>query len=153
MLQRVIAASEAPGARRWLKQAYYGALSALQPVLDPGPPRPTRFWANMERLGWHRPLLYLYSADDPLCDGTRVDALVAEKRRRGHDVRARRWARSGHVAHLRHHSQEYKAILLHFLASLPRGGGTTAGVAASIAERADGSGSRRAASGPPRARL
>jgi hypothetical protein len=153
MLQRVIAASEPPSARRWLKSTYFSALSALQPVLDPGPPRPARFWANMERLGWGRPLLYLYSVDDPLCDAARVDALVAEKRRRGHDVRARRWTRSGHVSHLRHHTQEYKAILQHFLASLQRSDPLTA--AAGTAERAGGSSrsSVLAPSAAPRARL
>lgn len=117
MMQKVIAASEPPSMRRRLKSSYYAAMSALQPLLHPrSPPRFQQFWGNMERLSWGRPLLFLYSADDPLCDAAKVDELVAEKRRRGQDVKARKWERSGHVAHLRHHSDEYTDLLLQFLA-------------------------------------
>jgi pimeloyl-ACP methyl ester carboxylesterase len=117
MMQKVIAASEPPSMRRRLKSSYFAAMSALQPLLHPrSPPRFQQFWGNMERLSWGRPLLFLYSADDPLCDAAKVDELVAEKRRRGQDVKARKWERSGHVAHLRHHSDEYTDLLLQFLA-------------------------------------
>lgn len=49
---------------------------------------------------------------------TQVSELVAEKRRRGHDVRARCWQNSEHVAHMRHHRREYSDLLLGFLAEL-----------------------------------
>lgn len=129
-LQRVIAASEPPSLRRWLKTSYYAALTRLGPLLSGGgPPRFEAFWQNMERLDW-APCLFLYSADDPLCDGAKVDELVVAKRRRGQDVHAHRWERSGHVSHLRHHTQEYTALLLHFLASLPAAHGAAAGAGA-----------------------
>ena len=63
--------------------------------------------------------LYLYSADDPLCDATHLDSLVASRRQAGADVAAARWERSQHVGHLVKHYEEYCAALLGFLRSLP----------------------------------
>ena len=63
--------------------------------------------------------LYLFSADDPLCDAAKLDALVASRRQAGADVAATRWERSQHVGHLVQHYKEYSAALLGFLHSLP----------------------------------
>ena len=63
--------------------------------------------------------LYLYSADDPLCDAAKLDVLVASRRQAGADVAATRWERSQHVGHLVKHYSEYRAALLRFLQSLP----------------------------------
>jgi hypothetical protein len=63
--------------------------------------------------------LYLYSADDPLCDAAKLDALVASRRQAGADVAATRWERSQHVGHLVKHYKEYSSALLGFLQSLP----------------------------------
>jgi len=125
-LQRVIAQTEPPSLARSAKSAYYSAATAL----FSGRQRHLAFWENMLRLGWGRPLLYLYSADDPLCDGSKVDELLQQKRAAGQRVSARRWQKSGHVMHFRHHREEYTALLLGFLAE------AAADVAADVA--ADG---------------
>ena len=111
-LQRVLGAAEPPSLSRWLKMSYYEVTTRLRPH------RYLNFWANMERVDWGKPFLFLYSQDDALCSAAKLDELVAEKRARGQDVAARRWERSEHVAHFRHHRQEYTALLLHFLGGL-----------------------------------
>ncbi|KFM29155.1 Transmembrane protein 53 [Auxenochlorella protothecoides] len=86
------------------------------------------FWTEMLNLGSappHMPLLYLYSADDPLTDAAKLDALLAQKRALGHDVTARRWASSPHVMHFKDHPEEYLARLSAFLQRVaPARGGT-----------------------------
>ncbi len=116
-LQKVISASDPPGLRRWLKSTYFSATTALGPLLSGGDRRQT-FWENMRRLDWGRPFLYLYSADDELCDGQKLGELVQQKRALRQDICARCWQQSEHVSHFRHHRQEYSALLLHFLRSL-----------------------------------
>ena len=111
-LQRVLGTAEPPSLSRWLKMRYYEVTTRLRPH------RYLTFWANMERLDWGKPFLFLYSRDDALCSAGKLDELVAEKRARGQDVAGRRWERSEHVAHFRHHRQEYAALLLHFLGGL-----------------------------------
>lgn len=145
--QRVLAASEPPGLRRTLLSAFLRAADAVESVAGRrGDHRAGAFWANMQRLSWARPLMYLYSADDPLADGAAITALVEDKRRRGHDVRARCWERSAHVAHLRHHREEYTRLLLGFLQDvrLPGGGGGGGGTHVRAAA---------AIAAPPRSRL
>lgn len=105
---------EPPGLLRSLKAAYYSAASAAE-RLRWGPTRAQSFWDHMLCLSWGRPLLYLYSSDDPLAHGARISELVAEKRRRGQEVRARCWESSEHVGHLRRHRDEYTRLLLGFL--------------------------------------
>ena len=114
-LQRVVYSLEPPGLLRSLKAAYYSAASAAE-RLRWGPTRSQSFWDHMLALSWGRPLLYLYSSDDPLAHGARINELVAEKQRRGQAVRARCWDSSEHVGHLRRHRGEYTRLLLGFLA-------------------------------------
>lgn len=84
-LQRVIAASEPPSLRRWLKTSYYAALTRLGPLLSGGgPPRFEAFWQNMERLDW-APCLFLYRCFDCLrwlLDGWLAGAAPMSGRRR-----------------------------------------------------------------------
>ena len=61
------------------------------------------------------PSLYLYSADDPLCDVAKLESLLAARKQAGADVRSVRWETSQHVGHLRSHPQEYSEALLQFL--------------------------------------
>lgn len=68
---------------------------------------------DLQQLGQRS--LYLYSADDPLCEAGKVDVLVAERRRAGHSVAAQRWAASQHVGHLRCHPGEYRRLVADFL--------------------------------------
>lgn len=90
---------------------------AIMRVLSPG--RPQAYWRNMVDLsiGGGKEL-YLYSTDDPLCDPVKLDALIEERRRRGHAVSARRWERSQHVGHLLCHPKEYIRLLRGFLDGL-----------------------------------
>lgn len=62
--------------------------------------------------------LYLYSADDHLCDANKLEELIAARRAAGHAVRAHRWERSRHVGHLRHHPEQYRQLVLGFLEEL-----------------------------------
>jgi bifunctional N-acetylglucosamine-1-phosphate-uridyltransferase/glucosamine-1-phosphate-acetyltransferase GlmU-like protein len=60
--------------------------------------------------------LYLYSADDPLCDAAKLDELVAARQQRyGVAVAAKKWQQSKHVGHLLCHTEEYTAEVLRFL--------------------------------------
>lgn len=83
--QRVVKTVIPPGLKRWALTRYIQASLWLQNFEG--------IYQNFARLGWGRPQLFLYSADDPLADAARIDGLVEEKRRRGQDVRARRWDR------------------------------------------------------------
>ncbi|KAL4451602.1 hypothetical protein ABPG75_007264 [Micractinium tetrahymenae] len=116
-LQRVLSEAEPPGLARSLRAAYFSAASWLL-----GAERRRRaFWANMLRLGgpgWGLPQLFLYSADDHLCDGAKLDELVAAKRAAGQRVSARRWQHSQHCGHFRRHREEYSQLLLDFLGGL-----------------------------------
>lgn len=161
-LQRVVHSIHPPGLLRSLRSAYYSAASAAERI-RPGPTRAESFWGHMLRLSWGRPLLYLYSSDDPLAHGARISELVAEKRRRGQDVRARCWESSEHVGHLRRHRGEYTRLLLGFLADCEaavagqqaqqRGSGSGgSGPAEGGREAAEGE-MAEAAAVPPRARL
>lgn len=164
ILTRVVRSIEPPGLLRGLRSAYYAATSAADRLL-PGPSRGEAFWGAMLRLSWGRPLLYLYSADDPLADGAKISELVAEKRRRGHGVRARCWGASEHVSHLRHHREEYTRLLLGLLAEAsaaaaqqqarPCGGSIEAGGGsrAAAAIGSGGSGGSQGAALPLRSRL
>ncbi|PRW20960.1 26S proteasome regulatory subunit [Chlorella sorokiniana] len=122
-LQRVVHSIEPPGLLRSLTSAYYSAASAAE-RLRWGPTRAESFWGHMLDLSWGRPLLYLYSEDDPLAHGARITELVAEKRRRGQDVRARCWDSSEHVGHLRRYREEYTRLLLGFLADCEAAAGS-----------------------------
>jgi hypothetical protein len=57
------------------------------------------------------PMLFLYSMDDPLCDGRMLAELVAAKRAAGHDVAEVCWPVSEHCGHLKVHREEYEAAL------------------------------------------
>lgn len=63
--------------------------------------------------------LFLYSTADSITDHEPIDELVAERRRKGIDVRAVRWNDSEHVAHFLSHRKEYRDAV----ASLVRGDG------------------------------
>ena len=78
-------------------------------------PAYTRFWEEMTNLDWECPFLYLYSADDPLCDASSLDVLIENKRRLGQEVNALKWEKSGHCAHLKYHREEYVETLIKFL--------------------------------------
>lgn len=152
-LARVLASVEPSPLRRWALLASNAAKRGVHRAL--GVDGAARFWGRMQRLSWGRPLLYLYSADDPLCDAAQVSLLVQEKQRRGHDVRARCWARSEHVAHMRHHRAEYTSLLLGFLedaAAPPQGQGSGGGAAGGLDDAALAA-TAEAAAQPPRSRL
>jgi len=84
-----------------------------------GKNRSDAFWDTMIDLHWGgKPQLYLYSADDPLCDGAMLDQLVEKKKMEGQRVLVKRWEQSGHCAHLRHHPVEYSNALGEFLNSI-----------------------------------
>lgn len=153
-LAKVLSSVQVSAAQRWALLATNAAKRRIERAL--GTDRGAQFWGRMQRLSWGRPLLYLHSADDPLCDGAKVAELVEDKQRRGHDVRSRCWAQSEHVAHLRHHRAEYTALLLSFLSDAAAaheggcGGSTTGGGAlgdAALAATAE------AAAQQPRSRL
>ncbi|KAL4433428.1 hypothetical protein ABPG77_010281 [Micractinium sp. CCAP 211/92] len=144
-LQRVLSEAEPPGLGRALRATYYSTASWLMGRERRG----QAFWANMTRLGglgWDRPQLFLYSADDHLCDGAKLDELVAAKRAAGQRVSARRWQRSQHCGHFRRHREEYSQLLLDFLAGLQAesgaaqasgsgGGGGSAGGSVGVSPR------------------
>jgi predicted alpha/beta-fold hydrolase len=70
------------------------------------------------RMGGGR-CLYLYSADDPLCDGAKLDELVAARQQQcGPAVAAKKWQHSKHVGHLLCHTEEYTHEVLQFLRSI-----------------------------------
>jgi hypothetical protein len=69
----------------------------------------------MARLDWGAPSLFFYSADDPLCDVVKLEELIADKRRRGQRVTARRWEESEHCGHFKRHKERYSQLLLAFL--------------------------------------
>lgn len=71
-VQRVLETSEPPGLSRWLRSRAYSLGHRLRALAgaDWGP----AFWSNMQRLHWDCPMLFLYSADDVLCDGAKVGA-------------------------------------------------------------------------------
>lgn len=150
-LQRVLSEAEPPGVGRSLRLAYFAAASRLAGAER----RRHDFWANMLRLGgpgWDRPQLFLYSADDHLCDGAKLDELVGAKRAAGQRVSARRWQRSQHCGHFRRHREEYSQLLLDFLAGLhseagaPQAGGSGSG-------SGGGGGAGLPPGGGPRSRL
>lgn len=140
---------EPPGLLRSLKAAYYSAAAAAD-RLHWGPTRAEAFWEHMQALSWGRPMLYLYSCDDPLAHGARITELVAEKRQRGQDVQARCWDSSEHVGHLRRHKEEYTRLLLGHLARCE----ASAGGSSSHEQRPGGGCGGGQAAGPlPHARL
>lgn len=63
-IERVIATTEPPGLRRWVRTKYFSLAASWVGWGE--------FFEDMRRLSWGRPLLFLYSADDPLCDGAKV---------------------------------------------------------------------------------
>ncbi|KAF6260960.1 hypothetical protein COO60DRAFT_1682550 [Scenedesmus sp. NREL 46B-D3] len=83
------------------------------------PLRPWQYWRSMRQLGMGGGrCLYLYSADDPLCDAAKLDELVAARQRQyGAAVTAKKWQHSKHVGHLLCHAEEYMAEVLRFLCS------------------------------------
>lgn len=85
------------------------------------PPSPSRRSMRDLRLGPRA--LFLYSADDPLCDPAKLEQLIASRRQPSGsvaDVAAVRWERSQHVAHLLKHYKEYTAALFGFLEGVQR---------------------------------
>ncbi|PRW59268.1 transmembrane 53-A-like [Chlorella sorokiniana] len=125
-VQNVIAASAPPGWRRWALTRYIQASMRLRGP-DGGM---AAYWANLRRMGWGRPQLFVYSRDDPIADAIEIDKLVAEKRALGQDVRARCWKKSAHCAHLKHHTGEYTHLLFGLLEEVQghsRGGGSNIG--------------------------
>ena len=101
-----------------------------------------------------RPAFNPCSKDDHLCDGAKLSELVAAKRAAGQRVTARCWQRSGHVAHFRHHREEYTALLLGFLesAAAEPAAGSNDGRGCEV-EQGGNNGARAAAASRPRSRL
>jgi dienelactone hydrolase len=121
---RVADEASPPGSwRRAALRARLAASRVLTPLLTGD--RPRLYWARMRALAFGAapppPLLFLYSADAPLCDAARLEALIGEHRAAGRRVRAVRWAVSKHVGHLARHRAEYEAALLGFLAEAAGG--------------------------------
>uniref|UniRef100_A0A383WCI3 Transmembrane protein 53 n=1 Tax=Tetradesmus obliquus TaxID=3088 RepID=A0A383WCI3_TETOB len=84
------------------------------------PLRPWQYWRSMRqlRMAGGR-CLYLYSADDPLCDAAKLDELVAARKQQyGAAVAAKKWQHSKHVGHLLCHADEYTKEVLQFLSSV-----------------------------------
>lgn len=67
-VENVIAASAPPGWRRWVVTRYIWTSMRLRGA-DGGM---ASYWANLRRMGWGRPQLFLYSRDDPIADATEV---------------------------------------------------------------------------------
>lgn len=110
----VLKSSMPPGLSLSLALSMQTLSEFLTPLLDRSSSIKNRggtFWDAMVDLHWNRPQLFLYSADDPLCDGAMLDQLVETKKRMGQRVVVRRWEQSGHCAHLRHHPVEYRNAL------------------------------------------
>lgn len=68
----VVEASTPPGWRRWLLARYIAASARLRGV-DGGM---QAYVANLRRLGWGKPQLFLYSRDDPIARADKVGACV-----------------------------------------------------------------------------
>lgn len=68
----VVEASTPPGWRRWLLARYIAASARLRGV-DGGM---QAYLANLRRLGWGKPQLFLYSRDDPIARADKVGACV-----------------------------------------------------------------------------
>ena len=68
---KVLRSTQAPSLARSLQSLYYGFFERWEAMT--GADRGAAFWAAMQRLAW-APQLFLYSADDPLCDGAKVRA-------------------------------------------------------------------------------
>ena len=62
--------------------------------------------------------LYLYSADDHLCDADKLDQLIAAREAAGHAVQAHKWEHSRHVVHYKLYARQYKQLVLGFLKGL-----------------------------------
>lgn len=67
-VENVIAASAPPGWRRWVVTRYIWTSMRLRGP-DGGM---ASYWANLRRMGWGRPQLFLYSRDDPIADAAEV---------------------------------------------------------------------------------
>jgi pimeloyl-ACP methyl ester carboxylesterase len=61
------------------------------------------------------PTLFLFSEDDQLCEARHTERAAELRKERGFPVETKKWTKSGHVAHLRHHPDEYKQTLLTFM--------------------------------------
>lgn len=70
---------------------------------------------EMEDLSWNRPLLYLYSTDDPLCDAVALKELLERKKHRGQDIKSISWENSEHCGHMKVHREEYMNAVKQFL--------------------------------------
>ena len=117
---RVLAAETPPGLRRFLTTTALMAATRLTPLFQGD--RSAAYWREMVELDWGRPFLFLYSADDPLCDAEKLQQLIETKRARGQRVQAVRWEDSEHCGHLKRHRAEYEATLVAFLQGLRLGG-------------------------------
>ncbi|KAK9819006.1 hypothetical protein WJX74_002254 [Apatococcus lobatus] len=76
---------------------------------------PVKFWKTAQQMRTNRPELFMYSMDDPLCDGQKLESLIGYRTQRGNDITKMRWEHSGHVAHLRYHTTDYTNVLRQFL--------------------------------------
>ena len=85
---RVIAAEQPPSLKRTAMVISLNAAFALTPLLYGD--RPKLYWNAMREFNVG-PALYLYSDDDPLCDGRRLTELISDKRALGQDISAVRW--------------------------------------------------------------
>ena len=113
---KVLAADTPPGIWRFLRTSALVALTTLTPLFQGD--RPVNYWREMTELDWGRPFLFLYSADDPLCDAAKLQGLIETKRAWGQRVTAVRWEASEHCGHLVRHRGEYEAALVGFLREL-----------------------------------
>ena len=111
----------------WSARVVFLVLASLITCTDMAP---AKFWAAMREDELSAATLYLYSMDDPLCDGAELTKLIEERRalveaaartpdsnfHRAKEVACKCWPVSEHVGHLRKHPDEYKEALLGFLA-------------------------------------
>ena len=116
MGQRVIEETSPPGLARALRSMGWWATIRVLPFFFGD--RKTQYWHVWEALEPSAPQLFLYSLDDPLCDSSKLQQLIALKRKQGQDVTARCWERSQHCTHLRLHPAEYSEALLGWLQRL-----------------------------------
>jgi hypothetical protein len=73
----------------------------------------------MTELDWGKPMLFMFSDDDPLCDPIKLEELIKEKIKRGQKLRAIKFdSPSEHCGHFKKHTGQYAHILRSFLNGL-----------------------------------
>ncbi|XP_020575702.1 uncharacterized protein LOC110021517 isoform X2 [Phalaenopsis equestris] len=110
----VLKMSYPPRAVAWMAKAFGAGLDAL--FLSSFEAQRAEYWQALYSSVSCGPFIILCSEDDKLAPSQTLDSFAQRLQELGADVNLIKWTSSPHVAHYRHHKDEYNAAVTEFLA-------------------------------------